>query len=464
VYLTIGNIPKDIHQKPMHRTQMLIAYIPTSCLDVMSNQAAQRRALRNVFHSCMQTILAPVASCGETGIPMLGGDRIWHWCHPIFAVFVGDYPEQALVMCTFNGRCPKCLVHPKKLGDYSRSPPRNYDAALDTYHLADGDVHLFNSACREAGLKPVFHPFWETLPLVDVFLSITPDILHQMLQGVMKHLISWLTSPGAFGTAKIDACCRSLPPNHHITTFVRGISVLSRVTGLEHKQMCKIILGLIIDLLLPSGGDTSQILRTVCALLDFLYLAQLPSHTTDTLLRLEDSLARFHDNKNVFLNLGVCKQFNYPKVHSLLHYRLSITLFGTTDNYNTEQTEHLHIEFPKNGHRMSNHKDKYPQMTTWVECLEKVQQHALFVAWWQKAQQEGGQNMERIGPPKPVPRAVQMSRNPSLKAVSFDNLADKYQAFAFQDVLADFIAQINHPEASATALRAVRGTVCRNIN
>jgi hypothetical protein len=134
---------------------------------------------------------------------------------------------------------------------------------------------------------------------------------------------------------------------------------------------------------------------------------------------------------------------------------LSITLFSTTDNYNTEQTKRLHIKFPKNGHRASNHKDEYPQMTTWVECLEKVQQHALFVAWQQKAQQEGGQNMERIGPPKPVPQAVQMSRNLSLKAVSFDDLADKYQAFAFQDALADFIAQINHPEASATALRAL---------
>ena len=117
-----------------------------------------------------------------------------------------------------------------------------------------------------------------------------------MLQGVMKHLISWLTSPGAFGTAKIDAHCRSLPPNHHITTFVKGITILSRVTGLEHKQMCKILLGLITDLPLPSGGDTAQILRTARALLDFLYLAQLPSHTANTLLHLEESLARFHDN------------------------------------------------------------------------------------------------------------------------------------------------------------------------
>ena len=196
----------------MHHSQMLIAYIPTSHLKCMSNKSAHWCALGNIFHFCMKSLLDPIKVYGETGSAMLGGDGIWRHCHPIFAVFIGDYPKQALVMCTFNGQCPKCLVHHKELSDYSRSPPCNYGAALETFHLANHDIHLFNSACREANIKPVFHPFWESLPLLDIFLSITPDILHQMLQGVMKHLITWLTSPGAFRTAKIDACCRSLLP------------------------------------------------------------------------------------------------------------------------------------------------------------------------------------------------------------------------------------------------------------
>ena len=116
-----------------------------------------------------------------------------------------------------------------------------------------------------------------------------------------------------------------------------------------------------------------------------------------------------YNNKDVFLDLGVCKQFLYPKVHSLLHYRSSITLFGTTDNYNTEQTERLHIDLTKDAYNATNHKDEYPQMTAWLERHEKVTQHMLFIAWRQRAQQEGTQSLERIGPPKPVPRAVQMS-------------------------------------------------------
>jgi Plavaka transposase len=369
---------------------MLIGYIPTSRLEGIGNKAARRRAVGNVFHFCMRNILAPITSYGETGIAMMSGDGISRRCHPILTAFVGDYPEQVLVSCTYSHRCPKCNVRPDRLGDYSRFPPRDYDEALETFHLADGDVHVFHSACRNAGLKPVFHPFWEALPLTDIFVSITPDILHQMLQGVMKHLISWVTNPGVFGPAPIDARCRSLPPNHNILTFAKGISSLSRVTGLEHQNMCRILLGLVMNLPLPSGEAPSQIIRATRALLDFLFLAQLPSHTTNTLVRLEESLARFHNNKDVFVDLGIREDFNFPKLHSLLHYRLSITLFGTTDNYNTEQTERLHIDFTKNAYRATNHKDEYPQMTAWLERHEKVEQHALFVAWWQQAQQEQG--------------------------------------------------------------------------
>jgi hypothetical protein len=48
-----------------------------------------------------------------------------------------------------------------------------------------------------------------------------------------------------------------------------------------------------------------------------------------------------------------------------------------------------------------------------------------------------------------------MALNPTLKAVSFDDLAYKYGAIDFQDVLADFIAQTNNPTASGALLSAL---------
>ena len=450
VYLTIGNIPKEIRRKPSRHAQMLIAYLPVTKLEGMANKTARRRALANIFHICMRTILAPIATPGETGVTMMSGDGIWRRCHPIFAVFIGDFPEQSLVTCTYTSRCPKCLVPSGELGDNSTFPPRDYNEALNTYKLCSGEARVFNARCREVGLKPVFHPFWEILPFTDIFVSITPDILHQLLQGLVKHTVGWLVA--GFGSAAIDACCRSLPPNHHITIFAKGISFLSRVTGQEHKNMCRILLGLILDLPLRDGQLSTRIIRAVRALLDFIYLAQFPSHTTDTLAQLQESLARFHDNKAVFVDLELQKAMNFPKLHSMSHYQQSITLFGTTDNYNTEQTERLHIDFTRYAYEATNWKDEYPQMTTWMERREKIQQHTCFVHWRKQTSHEDRHPSHPLGAPCAESRSIQMTRKPTWKAVSFDSLAYEYGAVDFQDELAHFIAFVNHPRASAAAL------------
>lgn len=453
VYLTIGNIPKEIRRKPSRHAQVLLAYIPTTKLEGIANKTGRRRAMANLYHSCMRVIISPITVYGETGLPMMSGDGIWRRCHPIYAVFVGDYPEQVLVTCTYNNRCPKCLVPFDELGSHSPFPPRDYDKALDAYLLSDGDVRAFHLACREAGQKPVFHPFWEALPLTNVFVSIAPDILHQLLQGMFKHLVQWLLS--TFGPSEIDARCRSIPPNHHISIFAKGISRLSRITGKEHKNMSRFLLGLILDLPVPNGQVSPRIIATVRAFLDFLYLAQLPSHSSNSLARMEESLTRFHNNKEAFVDIGIRDHFKIPKLHSLIHYIPSIRLFGTTDNYNTEQTERLHIDFTKQAYDATNHKDEYHQMTAWLERREKVQLHSSFIKWRQQTNGDTTPSPIPIGAPHPGARSLKMARTATLKAVSFNDLARKYGATEFQDVLADFIAQMNHPTASGATLAAL---------
>ena len=136
-----------------------------------------------------------------------------------------------------------------------------------------------------------------------------------------------------------------------------------------------------VDLTLPGGQLPTRILRAVRALLDFVYLAQFQCHTINMIHCLEDSLTHFHENKAIFTDLGIRGHFNIPKFHSLIHYGTSITLFGTMDNYNTEQMECLHIDFTKNVYRVTNFKDELPQMTTWLNRREKIQEHAAFIKW-----------------------------------------------------------------------------------
>src|ERR1700730_7371615 len=99
-----------------------MGYIPPTKFEGIRNKAARRRALANLFHACMQLLVSLINSIGETGIEMISGDGIWRRCHPILATFIGDYPEQTLVTCTFNGCCPKCTVPHDQLGDFEHFP------------------------------------------------------------------------------------------------------------------------------------------------------------------------------------------------------------------------------------------------------------------------------------------------------------------------------------------------------
>jgi len=380
VYMTIGNIPKDIRRKPSRRTHVLIGYLPTTQLLHVSSAASRRRMLANLFHHCFSRILNPLKDAGNTGVEMTGGDGITRRTLPLFACFVGDYPEQVLVTGCKTGQCPKCDIDRTKLGDLNTpSSYRDLQKVLDALSTFDDNPAGYSAACSKAGIKPIVHPFWEFLPCSDVYLSLTPDVLHQLYQGVMKHLVAWVTA--AFNKKDLDARCQCLPPNFSIRSFAKGITSLSRLTGKEHTDMCRILLGLIVDMDLPDGTSPIPLIRSTRALLDFLYLAQYPVHTSETLRLLHQSLRDFHANKHIFVELGIRENFNLPKLHSLIHYVESIELFGTTDNYNTEYTERLHIDLAKDAYRATNHRNEYAQMTIWLERKEKILRHQTYLEW-----------------------------------------------------------------------------------
>ncbi|KAF9015985.1 hypothetical protein BDZ89DRAFT_919687, partial [Hymenopellis radicata] len=87
IYLTIGNLPKDIRRKPSRMGQVLVAYLPTTKLE--------------------QGITS-LKEAGIDGVVMRSGDGVARRCHSIFAAYVGDYPKQVLVTCTYSGESPVC--------------------------------------------------------------------------------------------------------------------------------------------------------------------------------------------------------------------------------------------------------------------------------------------------------------------------------------------------------------------
>ncbi|KAF8270736.1 hypothetical protein EI94DRAFT_1698606 [Lactarius quietus] len=127
---------------------VLLGYLPM-------NKAKRKRLIANLYHACMWHILEPLVSAGKNGVFMFTAAGDVYLTHPIFASFIGDYPEQT-----------------------------------------SSQIHM----------KLVPHPFWLELPHSNIYRSITPNMLHQLYQGIFKHLKMWILS--ACDPAEIDAQCQ----------------------------------------------------------------------------------------------------------------------------------------------------------------------------------------------------------------------------------------------------------------
>lgn len=358
---------------------MLIAYLSVD--KVSKGLTKTKLKLRNyeIFHRSMALVLEPLKKAGDIkgrGVEMTGGDGDVRRVYPILAVYVADYPEQCLVTCTKYGTCPKCQRKATELELTEQGLPRKQFWTCDIIEQArstPGNKNVHAACMKKDVAGGNYQPFWVGFPLVDIHRCVSPDVLHQLFQGVLKHLTQWVQE--LIGEEKLDERIRSLPPAYGVRHFKKGISVLTQVSGPERKHICRVLLACLIGCIDPRG-------ITACrSLLHFINLAQYPSHDDATLGYMQDELDTWHKYRSYFVHEGVRHDFNIPKFHSLLHYIDSIRWLGSTDNYNTEMFERLHIDFAKEGWRASNKRDHFPQMIKWLNRQEQVASYDFYRSW-----------------------------------------------------------------------------------
>ncbi|KAG6907073.1 hypothetical protein DXG01_010681 [Tephrocybe rancida] len=203
-------------------------------------------------------------------------------------------------------------------------------------------------------------------------------------------------------------------------------------------------------------------------------------HTSETLAALQSTLDTFHAHKDIFIELKCCKDFNFPKLHSMMHYVEAIKALGSTDGYNSEAPERLHIDFAKDAYRASNKRDYTEQMAMWLQHREAMWMREGFCNWVVNghadafpignkgdSDDEGdgdGSDVEldedvftHVNPPPPSrsPSPDAMSQMPTytitkcvpFKNVTLDCLASDFGAVDFQIALTAFI-QANIPHAN----------------
>jgi len=196
IYLSIGNISKSTaHRTSTHATP-LIAYLPISKLTIFKTDEDCYLSCQHLFHYCMCQVLCPLFNMPKEGVKMTCADGSIHCIFSILAAYLADFPEQALIACTMETNCPKCICPPKEHGDPLGSVFEDGEDPFcdpeDTIHniqLHAADQH---SAYHDHGLHDIREPFWDGLEHCNIFNCITSDILHQLHKGVFTdHISSW---------------------------------------------------------------------------------------------------------------------------------------------------------------------------------------------------------------------------------------------------------------------------------
>ncbi|KAG8730593.1 hypothetical protein FRC10_002580 [Ceratobasidium sp. 414] len=372
VYLSIGNISKDIRRKPSERAMVLVGFIPVTGLSGISNQTEKREKSWQLFHTCMESVLEPLKVASRMGVEMSCADGGIRQVHPILAAYIADYKEQCLVTCVRENRCPVCWVPADERADFDqtygfRGKRETLDALKQHFAGNSGSVDIL-------GIRPN-HPFWADLPFVNISNCITPDILHQLNKGVFRdHVVKWCRS--IIGKREVDRRIKGMPRFAGLRHFTQGISVLKQWTGNEAKALAKVFMPTLAGCSKPEAAAAAR------NLLDFMYCAHMPEMSDEDIGDLEGYLADFHDLKDGFVgtkqelktmgDLPDCYErfHGIPKLHMIGHYAHFIRELGTADGYNTEVPERLHIDYVKVPWRASNHVNAIPQMTTYLQRQE----------------------------------------------------------------------------------------------
>lgn len=368
VYLTLGNIDKAVRRRPSQRAMVLLGYLPVSKLECFKKDGRSLQGYR-LFHFAMQQLLMPLVEAGKNGVFMTCADGFIRHIFPLLAAYIADHPEQCLVCCCKENRCPTCTVLPTSRGELLSTCYRDPEISLSAMR----DVEDPNLEAQ--GLRHIPDPFWADLPYANIFNCIVPDLLHQLHKGVFKdHLVKWTTERHE---AEVDARFSRIPPYPGLRVFKNGISSVKQWTGNEYRQMEKVFIGVLCGL-----HKDPRVIAASRAILDFIYLAHYPSHTLSTLQQMKEALEDFHRHKSVFIELGIRKNFNIPKLHWMsAHYIASIIDFGSCDGLSTETPERLHIDFAKCGYRASNRKAYIKQMVTWLTRRDKVRWFEGYLQW-----------------------------------------------------------------------------------
>lgn len=382
--ISLANLNMDFRMKMSNNAFLLLALLP------IPHFIHRDRRLRGVlsdrvFHECLDFVLRPLKTAAEIGIMMCDPLGWRRWCFTPLASYIVDTPESGLIAGVLGKTSSVTTAYYKQFGDDFQHEPRTASKTLAQLRSINSkvdpwDLEQYFEKAKEYRLNGVHQPFWADWPLSDPSIFLTPEPLHHWHKQFWDHDVRWCIN--AVGAAELDFRFSVLHPHTGMRHFKEGISSVKQVTGREHRDIQRYIVGIIADSV-PRG-----FLISIRALLDFRYLGQSLEIDEKTCTKIDDALKEFHTYKGSIIASGSRRgkgnipinNWHIPKLEFMQSVVTNIRQNGVPIQWSADMTEHAHIVVVKIPVECGNNRGYESQICRHLDREEKCKNFDLSTA------------------------------------------------------------------------------------
>ncbi|KAF8552429.1 hypothetical protein OG21DRAFT_1477771 [Imleria badia] len=364
LYLSIGNLHNTARRAHKNSVKLSLILLATKA---HAATPAFRKFRCQLFHHSLSKILERLRPYMSKWKLLRFADGYFQRVIFTLGPYIADYEEQVLLSCIMRNWCPKCMS-------------RNKDLDVDVLYRCQEHTDLLvedidmGVLWDEYGIVSDLVPFTNDFPRANIYLLLTPDILHQLIKGAFKdHLVEWIEkfikrnqNRHALNVLDdIDQRIAAVASFAGLRRFPQGRN-FKQWTGDDSKALMKVYMPAI------NGHVPVEMVHTLRAFLEFCYLVRRNVIDENSLNQIQDALRRFYQFCGIFKDTNVVNLFSLPRQHSMKHYVDMIRLFGAPNGLCSSITESKHIKAVKEPYRRSNRNQPLGQMLLINQRLEKL--------------------------------------------------------------------------------------------
>ena len=400
--ISLANIDSDLRSKASNHLFFLLSLLPIP--KFIEADAKVKGVLEaRLMHQCLDYVTQPLKKAAEIGIMMSDPAGSLRYCYTPLAAYIADTPEAATIACVAGKTSHLTTASYVNFGDPQRHPPRTAFSTLSqvasilSQAISPNDIKTYAQAAMEFRLNGVHEPFWRDWPLSQPDVFLTPEPLHHWHKQFWDHDVKWCIR--VLGGAEIDFRFSILHPSTGYRHFTEGIAKLKQVTGREHRDIQRYLVGVI------AGAVPRSFLIAIRALMDFRYLAQAPQISDAGCSEIQECLALFHAHKQSILDAGARRgkknrpinNWHIPKLEILQSVSTSIRNCGAPMQWSADVTERAHISEIKVPSRATNNQNYESQIVRHLDRAEKCRRFDLATALQDPEDQQAAvQIMEEV--------------------------------------------------------------------